>query len=285
MKIYWKKQIINPYTIGVVIALPILTFLFISISAGFLPKFWQQMYPGESAAGDDLWIFSHMRHLESFVDAMEWYIMDSKYLIPFFASLAVFPFIQMRDYVWAFASVRMKHPERTEYEWIGSSVVRAASTVYCSYLLTMALLRWLYVDTSHDQNFDVFIHQWGWSLGADEHPYLYILVLGVFRCFLFPLLMALLTVAVSYLTNKIYIYLLAPTVYCVIAYSVFSQGIYQDKWPLPLFSPENITWPSSPDYWGFGHTVHGIWGVFGASLIIIIPSVLMIWYGMRKRRI
>lgn len=284
MKLYWKKQFFNPYIICVVAALPILTFLFIGFDSGMLPKFWQQMYPGESAAGDDLWIFSHVRHLESFVDAMEWYIMYSKYLFPIFASLAVLPFISTRDCFLPFARVRMQHPNLTEYGWIAGSVLRAGGTVYCSYLLTMLFLRWFYVDISHGQNFDVFVNQWGWSLSADEKPYLYVLALGLLRCFLLPMLMALLTVAVSYLTNKIYIYLLVPTIYNFISYPLFSQGIYKDKWPLPLFSPENITWPSSPDYWSYGHDVHGIWGVVGASLIIIIPSVLMIWYGIRKRR-
>lgn len=285
MKLCWKKQVINPYTIGVVIALPVLTFLFMGFDTGMLPKFWQQMYPGESAAGDNLWVVAHMRHLVSYIEMMEWFVLYNKYLIPILSSLAVFSFIRMRDGFLPLAYVRMKSPRKAEHRWIVKSVLLAGGVMYCAYLLTMLFMRWWCIRTYDENNcFDVFVNQWGWPLGAEEHPYLYILALGVLRCFLTPLLMALLTVAVSYLTNKIYIYLLVPTIYNFISYPLFSQGIYKDKWPLPLFSPENITWPSSPDYWSYGHDVHGIWGVVGASLIIIIPSVLMIWYGMRKRR-
>lgn len=285
MKLYWKKQIFNPYTISVVIALPIIVLLFMGFDTGMLPKFWAQMYPGESAAGDDLWVVSHMRHMISYVTMLEWEAASARHLIPILASLSVFPFIRMRERFLPFACARMKHPWKVERRWVAKSVLLAGGVVFCAYLLTMLVMRLWCVDTYDVYNcFDVFVNQWGWSLRAQEHPYLYVLALGVLRYFCLPVLSALLTVAVSYLTDKIYIYLLVPTVYNLIAYSLFCQGIYQDKWPLPLFSPENLLWPSDPEYWGYGHTTHGIWGVVGAALIIIIPSVLMIWYGMRKRR-
>lgn len=285
MKLYWKKQIINPYTIGVVIVFPVLTFLLMGFDTGMLPKFWKQMYPGESAAGANLWIVAHMRHLVTYVEMMEWYVSYDKYFIPILSSLAVIPFIRMREGFLPLAYVRMKSPRKTEQRWIVKSVFLAGGVIYGAYLLTMLVMRWWCVNTYNDNScFDFFVNQWGWSLSAAEHPYLYILVLGAMRCFLMPLLMALLTVAVSYLTNKIYIYLLVPAVYNLIVTTICSQNTYKDKWPLPLFSPENFMIPMSGNVWGFGHDVHGIWSVVGASLMIIIPCILMIWYGMRKRR-
>lgn len=285
MKLYWKKQILNPYAATVVVAFPIIVFLYMCFDAGILPNIGMQLYPGESAAGDDLWIVSHVRHLESFVDAMEWYVMYVKHLFPMFASLAVLPFISMRDGFLPFARTRMDNAGQVECRWIAGSVLRAGATVYAGYLATMLLFRLFFIYTLHDgMSFDVFVENWGLPLSAETHPYLYVLVLGVLRCFLWPSLMALLTVAVSYLTDKIYIYLLVPTVVQIVTIGLCARSLNVDKWPLPLFSPENITWPISREYWGFAHTLHGAWGVLGASLVVIIPSVLMIWYGMRRRR-
>ena len=285
MKLVWKKRIFNPYTLCVLIALPVVTVLFQGFDTGLLPKFWQQLSPGESAAGDDLSIFSHVRHMEAFVDVMEWYVSYSKNLIPLLAAFSVIPFIQLRDRFLPFACVRIQHPRRTERKWIVQSVVLSGCTVYGAYLLTMLWARWMCTDTYHDYNcFEVFFNQWGWQLTGQEHPYLYILALGALRCLILPMLMAMLTIAVSYLTKKIYIYLLIPTIYYLVMCSICSQSGRQDRWPLPLFSPENMVWPSSPSYWQFGHNVHGIWGVVCASLIIIVPSLVIIWWGMRKRR-
>ena len=51
-----------------------------------------------------------------------------------------------------------------------------------------------------------------------------------------------------------------------------------------LFSPENFIELKSANYWGYGHTTACIWSLVGAAAIIILPSLVMIWYGMRKRR-
>ena len=284
MKLRWKKQIINLYTISVIVALPVLTFLFMGFESGMLPNFLKQVHPGESAAGDDLWVVSHIRYLTSYVDAIEWQFASNRHFIPILSSLAVLPFIQMRDRFLPFASVRMKNAKKMECNWIVQSVFLASCVMYCAYLVTMLVMRVWCVNTYDANNcFDVFA-LWGWNLSASTHPYLYLLALGVLRCFLLPILFSLLTIAISYLVNKVYIYLLIPTVYSLIASALFSQGLYEDRWPLPLFSPENLLWPSSPDYWGYGHTVHGIWGVVCAMAIVILPSIVMIWYGMRKRR-
>ena len=252
---------------------------------GMLPNFLKEMSPGESAAGDDLWVVSHMRHVTSYVDAIEWQFTSNKHFIPILSSLAVLPFIQMRDRFLPFASVRMKDTRRMERIWIVQSVFLASCVMYCAYLATMLVMRLWCIDTYDANNcLNVFVNDWGWNLSAPTHPYVYLLVLGVMRCVLLPILFSLLTIAISYLINKVYIYLLVPTIYSLIATSFFSQGLYKDRWPFPLFSPENLLWPSSPEYWGYGHTTHGIWGVVGAMAIVILPSIVMIWYGMRRRR-
>lgn len=285
MKLRWKKQIFNVYTLSVIIALPVLTFLFMGFDSGMLPNFLKEMSPGESAAGDDLWVVSHMRHVTSYVDAIEWQFASNRHFIPILSSLAVLPFIQMRDRFLPFASVRMKDTRKMERIWIVQSVFLASCVMYCAYLATMLVMRLWCIDTYDANNcLNVFVNDWGWNLSAPTHPYVYLLVLGVMRCFLLPIMFSLLTIAISYLINKVYIYLLVPTIYSLIATSFFSQGLYKDRWPFPLFSPENLLWPSSPEYWGYGHTVHGIWGVVGAMAIVILPSIVMIWYGMRKRR-
>ncbi len=53
MKLRWKKQIFNIYTISVIIALPVFTFLFMGFESGMLPNFLKEVNPGESAAGDE----------------------------------------------------------------------------------------------------------------------------------------------------------------------------------------------------------------------------------------
>ena len=285
MKLRWKKQIFNVYTLSVILALPALTFLFMGFDSGMLPNFLKEMSPGESAAGDDLWVVSHMRHVTSYIDAVEWQFASNRHFIPILSSLSVLPFIQMRDRFLPFASVRMKDTRKMERIWIVQSVFLASCVMYCAYLATMLVMRLWCVDTYDANNcLNVFVNDWGWNLSAPAHPYVYLLVLGMLRCFLLPIMFSLLTVAISYLINKVYIYLLVPTIYSLIATSFFSQGLYKDRWPFPLFSPENLLWPSSPEYWGYGHTTHGIWGVVGAMVIVILPSIVMIWYGMRRRR-
>ena len=108
MKLRWKKQIFNVYTLSVILALPALTFLFMGFDSGMLPNFLKEMSPGESAAGDDLWVVSHMRHVTSYIDAVEWQFASNRHFIPILSSLSVLPFIQMRDRFLPFASVRMK---------------------------------------------------------------------------------------------------------------------------------------------------------------------------------
>ena len=286
MKLRWKKQIFNIYTLSVIIALPIISFLFLGFDTGMLPRFWKHIDGINNAVlGEDPWVVAYMRLKISFVDAMEWYVSYGRHLIPILSSVAVIPFIQMRDHFLPLAMPRMKHPGKTEQLWVIRATVIAGCTVFCAYLATMLVMR-IWCISTYDANncLNVFMNEWGWNLNAAVHPYLYVLVLGVFRYFLLPIIFSLLTIAVSYLINKVYIYLLVPTIYSLIATSFFSQGLYTDRWPFPLFSPENLLWPSSPEYWGYGHTTHGIWGVVGAMAIVVFPSIVMIWYGMRRRR-
>lgn len=286
MKLRWKKQIFNIYTLSVILALPIISFLYLGFDTGMLPRFWKHIDGINNAIlGEDPWVVAYMRLHISFVDAMEWYVSYGKHLIPILSSVAVLPFIQMRDRFLPFATPRMKHPRKTERLWVIRATVIAGCTVFCAYLATMLVMR-IWCISTYDANncLNVFVNEWGWNLNAAVHPYLYVLLLGVFRYFLLPMMFSLLTIAISYLINKVYIYLLVPTIYGLIATSFFSQGLYKDRWPFPLFSPENLLWPSSPEYWGYGHTVHGIWGVVGAMAIVILPSIVMIWYGMRRRR-
>lgn len=289
MKLRWKKQIFSIYTIGIILLMPILSFLLFGFNTGLLPDFWYQMYPGESAAGDDLWIFSHMRYAFSFVEAMESYFTDIQAFLPILISLTVIPFIQMRDQFLPFARTRIKKARHIEGKWIVQTVLLSGCTVFLGYLLTMFLARLMFVSTYYEDSvFDVFLSSWGWMISAQEHPYLYVILLGVFRCLLLALMYSLLTIAISYISNKIYIYLLVPTVYNLLAYSWFAQGVEAttgDGWPLPLFSPENLEWPRSLEYWGSGHNVHGIWGVVGAILFVMLPSIIVIWWQIRKREV
>ena len=176
---------------------------------------------------------------------------------------------------------------RIEYTMIAQTVGLSGGVVLAGYLLTMLWTRCMFVDTYQDACvYDSFVQQWGWNVSAEYDPYLFVLLYGLLRCFLMPMVFSLLTIGVSYLTNKVYLYLLIPTIYNFAACSAFAQGntADQDKWPLPLFSPENFIALKSPEYWQFGHNVHGIWGVVCASLLIIVPSLVMIWWGMRRRR-
>ena len=239
------------------------------------------MYPGESAAGDNLYVFAHLRYTVCIVDEMEWFFADIQSLLPILASISVVPFIQMRDCFLPYARPRLNNRKYIEQKMIVQAVILSGMIIFMGYLLTMLWSRLMFVEAYRDGcTFDVFVSQWGWQLGAEDHPYLYILALGILRCFLLPALMALLTIAVSYLTNKIYIYLLVPTVYFAVSINFFGQ----DAWQLSLFSPQNLIWPMSVAVSENGYSVHGIWGVTMASLLVAIRSVLMIWYGMRKRR-
>lgn len=286
MKLRWKKQIVNTYTLMAMILVPVLAFVMFGIITGLFPKFWAQMRSGESAAGENLYVFAHLRYAVCMVDEIEWFFTDIQNLLPLLASIVIIPFIQMRDCFLPYAQSRLNNRNYMEQKMIIQSVILSGIIIFMGYLLTM-LWSWLmFVETYRDGcTFDVFVNYLEWPIVAEQHPYTYMLLLGVLRCFLLPMLMALLTIAVSYLTNKIYISLLVPTVYFILGGKFFAQSISGDKWPLPLFSPSNLIWPTARDEWGYGHDVQGIWGVVGASLIIIIPSVLMIWYGMRKRRI
>lgn len=285
MKIRWKKQIISPYTLIPMILVPVLAFIMFGMIAGLFPKFWAQMYPGESAAGENLYVFAHLRYAICMVDEMEWFFTDIQKLLPLLSSIVTIPFIRMRDCFLPYAQPRLNNRRYMEQKMIIQSVLLSGIVIFMGYLLTMLWSRLMFVETYRDGcTFDVFVNYLELPISAEQHPYVYMLLLGVLRCFWLPMLMALLTIAVSYLTDKIYIFLLVPTVYFILGSTLFSPSISNDKWPLPLFSPIHLIWPMGRDGWGFGHTLHGIWGIVGASLIIIIPSILMIWYGMRKRR-
>ena len=285
MKSVHKKQVFNGYLLAVILLVPILAFVGMGLDTGLLPKFWELTYSELPKSEENPIYFFFLRENFGMVGKMEFdAVLLLPKIIPLLAGLTVIPFIQMRDSYFQFAKTRMLHAARTECGMVGQTVGLSGAATFIGYLLTMLGARLMFVQTYvTGESWNAFVNDANIALDDAAHPYLYLLALGAMRFLLFPMLMALLTIAVSYLTKKIYIYLLVPTVYVLIGYSLFSQGM-TDKWPLPLFSPENFIWPKGPQYWGFGHETGYVWGIVCASLIIIVPSLVIIWWGMRKRR-
>ena len=279
-----KKSIFNGYNLSVIVLVPAIMFLTIGFDTGLLPKFWETLYGG-SVSEENPYYFVFMHENFGMVDMLDFQGMFMiKSLIPLLSGFTVIPVIYKRDTFFQLEMPRLPHARKSERRMIEKAVVSAGCVMYLGYVLTVVIGNWVFVHKYKDTGVNTFIDNTRIPLELTEHPYLYILLLGFIRFFLLSMLYVLLTIAVSYVISKVYIYLLIPTIYHLIAYSFFSQDVFEDKWPLPLFSPENFIELKSANYWGYGHTTACIWSLVGAAAIIILPSIVMIWYGMRKRR-
>ncbi len=279
-----KKSIFNGYNISVILLVPVITFLTIGFDTGLFPKFWDTVYGGDISE-ENPYYFVFMHKNFGMVDMLDFngmFMMRS--LIPLLSGITVIPVIYKRDTLFQLEMPRLHHARRSEHHMIAKAVVMAGCVMYLGYVLTVVIGNCVFTHTYVDTGVNTFIENTRLPLNLTEHPYLYILLLGFIRFFLLSMLYALLTIAISYVISKVYIYLLLPTIYHLVAYSFFSQGTFEDKWPLPLFSPENFIQLKSEIYWGFGHDTACIWSLVCAAAIIILPSVVMIWYGMRRRR-
>lgn len=287
MKYQYKKRVFNLCVTAPVLLVPLIAFVAIGLETGLLPKFWELIYTELPQSDENPLYFVYMRQAFGMVGMLESTIFSIlRNLIPLLSGIVVIPMIRMRDSVFQLARPRWKHEKRAECRMIVQTVLLSGCVIFLGYLLTMACGRWMFHQVYvPDESGNVFVNDVNLPLDDGEHPYLYLLALGAMRCFLLPMLMALLTIAVSYLTNRVYLYLLVPTLYMLLGSKLLSQGMTQDKWPLPLFSPENFIWPKGALYWGYGHEASFVWGMVCAALLVIVPSVAMIWYGMRRRRV
>lgn len=285
MKLHEKKQLLPASTISVILLVPVLSFLMLGIRTGLFPKFWGHIYPDLPAGENNPLKFVQIQRGMCMVDCIEWWVADVENLLPLLSAIAMLSFIQMREHFLPFAYPRLPSHSHIECRMLVQNVFFTGIAIFIGYLLTMLWAKPMFTQTyCGDCSFDVFASWLELPLSVAEHPYLYMLAIGLLRYFVLPILYALFTAAVSYLTNKSYIYLLAATIYAMVSRAVCVINIDTDRWPLPLFSPHQFFFPYARDDWGFGHSVSGIIGLLCASLIIMIPSIFMIWYGMRKRR-
>lgn len=278
MKIRWKKHLYHPCIGCVIVSIPVLTLLMVALEYNA----FQHLFTKVDWYGVEEYYIVTIRSMCSVVEAIE---ADSSniaaFLIPLLAGVAVIPYIQIRDSVLMQGRTRMKHPKRTEYGLMVSSSLIAGCAIYVGFLIAMFVSNIIFKYPVHENgSLNSFEWIWGWTaLSVYDHPYLYLLVLCTIRYFLAPCLYAFMTIAISYLTDKIYLYLTLPTIYAAAGMIVFSQGIFVGQWLGRHLSPANFITVLAP----LGSGIKAIWFLIIPALPILAISIVCIVIGQRKQ--
>lgn len=278
MKLRWKKQAFSPYARFVVFAIPVLTVFMVGIEYNAFPHIFTKV----DWYGTTENYLVTIRSMCSVVEAIEW---DSSvicaFLLPMLSGLMVIPYIQMKDGLLQMGKTRMRHARREECSMILQSIFTAGFVTYLGFFLALLVCRILFLYPVHENgSFDIFFEIWGAAqLSAYEHPYLYIILLGAIRYFCAPVLYAFMTLGISYVTDKIYVYLLLPTIYAIAGMIVCSNGIVVGEWLGKRISPSNFITVWAPLDSGASAT----WFLVLPSLVMIGISVVCIVVGSRKQ--
>ena len=274
----WKACLCRSQVAGVMLAVPVLTLFFVGISYNA----FQHVFTRVDWYGQEEYYWTTIRQMCSVVEAIE---ADSSqlaaFLVPLLSGLAVVPFLSYKDGVLAQGRVRMKHPRRTEFGAIACASAAAGGVVFAGFLLALGVSHIVFASPVHENgSADYFASVWNCAaLSVYAHPYRYLLALGAVRYFLAPALYALMTIAVSYLTDKIYFILTAPTLYAVTGMLVFSNGMVVGEWLGRRLTPANLITPWAPLDSGAAAN----WFLVLPSALMLAVSLICIAAGRRKQ--